>query len=123
MDIPAALQTQLLEGRVVLVLGAGASREATPSGTLAPSSQELARLLSDKFLGGKYRDGHLARVAEYCISESDLVTVQEYIRRLFDGLEPSAAHKLLPMFHWRTLATTNYDRLIERAYDLTPIRK
>jgi hypothetical protein len=68
-------------------------------------------------LGGKHKDLSLDQVGEYAISESDLVSVQEYLRELFEPFQPTDAHQLLPSFRWAGLATTNYDRLIERAYE------
>lgn len=56
-------------------------------------------------------------VAELAISESDLGTVQEYIRTVFTDLQPARFHDLLPTFKWTAIATTNYDLVIERAYD------
>jgi hypothetical protein len=42
MEIPEALLTQISEGRVVLLLGAGASLDAqTSDGKKAPSTNEL----------------------------------------------------------------------------------
>ena len=118
MEIPSYLETQIREGKVVLFLGAGASREARDAaGLKAPTGSELRDLLSEKFLGGKHKDLSLDQVGEYCISESDLVSVQEYIRQLFEPFLPTKAHLLLPSFRWAGLATTNYDRLIERAYE------
>ncbi|MFZ5861746.1 MAG: SIR2 family protein [Nitrospirota bacterium] len=77
-------------------------------------------MLSKTFLGGKYQDLPLNQIAEYAISETDLVTVQEYIRKLFEVFKPTPAHQLMCTFTWRGLATTNYDRLIEQAYETTP---
>lgn len=56
------------------------------------------------------------QVAEYAINESDLVTVQTYIRSLFGDLKPTPAHLKLPRFDWYGLATTNYDTLVEDAF-------
>ena len=54
MDIPAHLEAQVRDGRVVLILGAGASREAQgPDGRTVPNADELAVLLANQFLGGK----------------------------------------------------------------------
>jgi len=120
MDIPSYLEAQIRDGKVVLFLGAGASREGRDKdGNPPPSGKQLAALLSDKFLGGKYRDYPLNQVGEYASSESDLTTVQEYIRGLLEGLEPSPAHRLMCSFLWWGIATTNYDRLAERAYETT----
>ena len=56
-------------------------------------------------------------MSEYAISESSLVHVQDFIRSLFESLEPASFHQLLPTFRWHGLATTNYDRVVEKAYD------
>jgi hypothetical protein len=117
MEIPPYLEEQVSSGKVVLILGAGASYRALDSnGKTAPSSNDLRDLLADRFLGGKLKSRSLSQVAEYAIGESDISTVQDYIRSLFDPLQPTEAHKLLPTFRWWGLATTNYDRIIETAY-------
>lgn len=119
MDIPSDLVNQVREGRVVIFLGAGASCTAvTKDGQPCPTTPELGRKLSDKFLGGYLRDGHLSQIAaEYAISETDLGRVQSFIRDMFRPLQPTNAHKLLPKFIWHGLVTTNYDMLIEEGYD------
>lgn len=118
MDIPDYLEQQLKEGKVALCLGSGASLEARDAkGKGPPTGRILAELLANKFLGGKYKDSPLAQVAEYAISESDLGQVQSFIRDLLEGLQPTAAHLAMTTFPWYGIATTNYDRLIERAYE------
>lgn len=117
MDIPPFLETQIREGKVVLALGSGASYDAKDkNGKRPPMGNGLRDLLCDKFLGGNYKDLSLAHVSELAISESDLVTVQDYIGSIYEIFSPTEAHKLLSTFSWWGLATTNYDRLIENAY-------
>lgn len=117
MEIPSVLLSEIREGNVVLMFGAGASMESTDSkGRRAPSSKELGKKLSDKFLGGKFTNYALAQISEYAINESTPYDVQKYICDLFKPLEPSKSHRLLPTFRWRGLATTNYDLLVEKAY-------
>ena len=117
MEIPGDLLNQVRDGRVVLFLGAGASRDSiTTDGRNCPTTTELGHLLSDEFLGGYLRDGQLSQIAEYAISESDLGRLQTFVRRIFLPFLPTEGHKLLPKFVWRGLATTNYDLLIETAY-------
>jgi tetratricopeptide (TPR) repeat protein len=117
MDIPSYLEQQVQSGKTVLILGAGASLEARDcNNRRAPRTDELRDMLSEKFLGGKLKNRGLSQVAEYAISESNLIVVQEFIRQQFEGLRPTEAHDLLPTFRWWGLATTNYDRLIETAY-------
>ena len=117
MEIPHNLLRSIELGQAVLVLGAGASMGAlSPSGKPAPTSLELARAIAKRFLGDQFSDRPLSSVAELAISESDLFTVQEFIRSLFQDLEPASFHKLLPTFKWAGLATTNFDLIVQRAY-------
>lgn len=117
MIVPNLLIDSIRSGNAVLVLGAGASVGAVnPTGMPVPMGPDLSRLLAEKFLGGEHANDPLARVAELSISESDLFTVQEYIRALFQDLQPADFHRLLPTFKWAAIATTNYDLVIERAY-------
>ena len=36
---------------------------------------------------------------------------------IFIGFKPAPFHELLPTFRWRAIATTNYDLIVERAYE------
>jgi cold shock CspA family protein len=117
MNLPDFLVDQVREGKVVLFLGAGASRGTVgPSGKKCPTTQELLTRLSDKFLGGKYKTSTLNQVAELAISEASLMDVQVFIRDLFTELHPSSAHAKLPRFDWYGLATTNYDLIVETSF-------
>ncbi len=116
-NIPHALKEAVREGQAVLFLGAGASIGAvSDDASTPPNGGQLAKMLSDRFLGGEDADNPLSVVAEYSISETDLVTVQEYIRDIFLRYEPADFHLLIPTFKWAAIATTNYDLVIERAY-------
>ena len=116
-QIPDHFITQVREGNAVLFLGAGASRGTTaPNGKQCPVTQSLVNAISDKFLGGKYKSSPLNQVSELAISEANLFDVQSFIRDQFTDLQPSPAHMKLPLFHWYGLATTNYDLLVESAF-------
>jgi SIR2-like domain len=120
VNLPDYLLSQVQAGNAVLFLGAGASRDAkTAAGKRGPTGKELGDMISGKFLGGKYDAYPLNQVAEYAISESNLATVQEFIKNLLDPLEPTAAHLRIGKFVWHGIATTNYERLIEKAYQET----
>ena len=73
-------------------------------------------MIATEFLGGQHADDSLPIVSELAISESDLSTIQDHIRTIFQDIQPSSFHGLLPTFKWAGLATTNYDLVIERAY-------
>lgn len=118
---PEIIPTQLLEairgGRVVLFLGAGASMEANSAdGSSPPSAKQLAKNLSEKFLGEDLGDFGLLRVASIASDTCGQNVVFEHIRSQLKTFRPSPAHKLIPTFRWHTIATTNYDTLIEDAY-------
>lgn len=116
--IPSTLIERIQNKKVVLFLGAGASLSATSKdGKSCPKGCELAKIISDKFLGGKEKDKSLSTVAEYAIEEHSLVEVQEFIKDIFNNFEPAYFHKILPSFYWAGIFTTNYDLIIERAYD------
>jgi NAD-dependent SIR2 family protein deacetylase len=106
--IPSPLVESMKSQRVILFLGAGASMEAG-----APSGDQLRERLARKFFGADMKGYDLMSVAEMAISAHGNASVFEFIRLELDRLEPSDAHKLLPTFRWRTIATTNYDLLIE----------
>ena len=42
--------------------------------------------------------------------------MQTYIRDVFEKFGPADHHKLIPQFRWHSIATTNYDLILEGAY-------
>jgi tetratricopeptide (TPR) repeat protein/cold shock CspA family protein len=117
MELPHQLGEDARQGRIVLVLGAGASVGATDeNGRGAPDAPKLARLISERFLGGKHSNKELAFVSDLAISESDLGTVQEFVADQVRRLRPAPFHLRVPTFRWRGIASTNYDTVIEDAY-------
>ena len=118
MEIPPLLKSNIQEGKVVLMIGAGTSIKAKNNKSEnAPSSKKLGELLAKRFLSNNCKDYPLNQISELAISESDLLTVQEYIREIFEPFEPTDSHRLLSEFNWHGLATTNFDRLVEKAYN------
>ncbi len=118
MEIPKILVDYIRDGQVVLFLGSGASIGAIhPDNIKPPVGPELASLLATKFLGSDFEGRPLEQVAELAISETGLVEVQSFMRDTFKDFAPGAFHKIIPTFRWATIATTNYDLIIEKAYD------
>ena len=123
VDIPPALIDAIKEQRAVLFLGAGASRNAKhPKGDQIPQGDRLRDLICGKFLGGKLMQRPLNAVAAMAASEAGLAAFQTYILDLFMPFEPADFHLLIPKFRWRTIATTNFDLIVERAYESVPTR-
>ena len=118
MDIPNYLISEIKAGNAVLFFGAGVSYGARNNkNETVPLGNSLRDMISDKFLGGKYKDRPLDIVAGMAVSESDLHKVQDFIKNIFMDYEPAEYHKIIPTFRWRALYTTNYDLIIEKAYD------
>lgn len=130
MEIPASLIQEVKNGSAVLFLGSGASMGAIDkSGKSMLGVTDLIDQISDRFLGGNEKKCSLASVAEFAESEADLVTLQYFVRELFEDYEPANFHLKIPHFKWKSIYTTNYDLIIERSYasctnrlqELTPI--
>lgn len=123
VDIPYAIIDEVSRGRGSLFLGAGASKEAG-----FPGSSELSNFLSDKAgskLSKELKDKPLDFVAErlYSAEGYGKQWVRSQIISLFNQFHktakspPSEAHYAITTIKWRTIFTTNYDRLIEISYD------
>jgi hypothetical protein len=118
MEIPKILLDFIKDGQVVLFLGSGATYGAIhPDGKKPPLGQELADIIAKKFLGDDYLGYSLQQIADFSISETDLYSVQSYIAEIFNGFYPAEFHNSIPQFIWKAIVTTNYDLIIERAYD------
>ncbi|WP_460645917.1 P-loop NTPase [Leclercia adecarboxylata] len=117
MDIPHILSQNINSGRVVLFLGSGATIGAkTQSGKEAPKGNDLANILSKEYFGEEKTTKTLSSVAELAISETDIHTVQQFVKNYFDEFEPAEFHLKIPTFRWIAIYTTNYDLVIEKAY-------
>ena len=117
MDLPANLVQEVKRGNAILFLGAGAAMGAnSESGEPMLGVTQLINELSVRFLGGDAQKSSLASVAELAISESDLVTVQHFLCELFEVYQPADFHFKIPLFKWKSIYTTNYDLIVERAY-------
>lgn len=119
--IPSVLLDAIKDQRAVLFLGAGASRNAKhPDNTKIPQGDNLRDLICDKYLGGELKDKPLNAVSAMAASEAGLGAFQLFIRELFLPFEPADFHLLIPKFRWRAIATTNFDLILEKAYQSAP---
>ncbi|MCZ7601383.1 MAG: SIR2 family protein [Melioribacteraceae bacterium] len=117
MKIPDSLINDINHGRVILFLGAGASIGAKhPRNEQIPIGDKLKELICDKFLGRQYKNESLDWVGELAIDQSSLIEVQSFIHEIFNVFTPSEFHLIIPKFNWRAIFTTNYDLILETAY-------
>jgi hypothetical protein len=117
-DLPLGLRQVLESGDCVLFIGAGVGGHLKrPDGSTAPDGRQLAKDLSAHFgLGTTSTD--LAKVAELIEIRKDRSVLETFVKRSLADLEPDAVFRWLTTFRWRAIFTTNYDRAVERAYDL-----
>ncbi|MCI0565457.1 MAG: SIR2 family protein, partial [Nitrososphaera sp.] len=88
-----------------------------PRGQPPPVATDLGKLIANEYLGPEYYDEPLSIVAELAISEASLPKVQRFIASRFQEVYPSDFHRLIPTFKWAGLASTNFDLVVERAYE------
>ncbi|MEM1393886.1 MAG: SIR2 family protein [Cyanobacteria bacterium P01_C01_bin.38] len=118
MELPEILISSVQSGQVVLFLGTGVSLvRQVSNGKHAPSLDSLGDALSKRFLNGEYSQESLQWITELAISETDLGTVQDFIANHFRDIQPADFYSILPTFRWRGIITTNFDRLVETAYE------
>ena len=118
VELPHLLVDAIKSQRAVLLLGGGASTECKDqNGQEPPDGPKLRDALAKKFLGTTNETRDLMTVAELAISSgAGEPAVFDEIDAMFKGFPSSVAHKTLPEFNWRGLATTNYDLFVEQAY-------
>jgi tetratricopeptide (TPR) repeat protein len=104
--------------RCVLFLGAGASKEArNGDGAKPPDANQLRDILANRFFKKEMPNRDVMAVAEMAIAISgSAAQIYEEVRKAFTGFAPQTAHRLIPTFGWKAMATTNYDTIIEDSY-------
>jgi SIR2-like domain len=121
--LPQALINDIAKGRVVLMLGAGASYGASNASNTrkAPMGTELAKLIQAEFFPGRKEFGtaDLDYISELAISTTNAGRVQRFIREQFLDLEPTDSIIALTDYVWHGISTTNYDLLVEKAFEKT----
>lgn len=124
ISLPIPLVEAVKAQRCVLFLGAGASKEArNAKDETPPDANQLRDILADRFFKKPMTNRDVMAVAEMAIATSGSAPqVYEEVRRAFTGFAPQEAHKLIPTFNWRAIATTNYDTIVEEAYKEVPTR-
>lgn len=117
-EIPPVLLQTIRDQKAVLFLGAGASFGAShPDRKKVPSGDGLRDLICDQFFGGRLKDRTLLAVSAMALNEAGFIDFQSFIRTIFDKFEPADYHRLIPTFRWRAIASTNFDLILERAYE------
>ena len=117
MDLPLGLRTAIQSGRAVLFVGSGIGYEAQDQkGDCAPDGRGLAAELAAKF-GIHDASDDLAEVAGIVELRKGRAELVAFLAKRLADLEPSEHVLSLLSHRWGAIFTTNYDRVIERAYE------
>ncbi len=114
MKIPEALVSKIKARKCVLFLGAGAS---VSSG--GPTGSELAEYIRDHVVqdDNDYDEDFLLYIETLLTSEkASRKAIEKGIKERFESLKPSLGYEKLSCLPWKAIYTTNYDHLIELAY-------
>lgn len=118
IELDAGLVDRVATGKAVLFLGAGASIGAKRTdGSGIPDAGELGRRIATKFLGPGYDNADFKTICDFAASARSGREVQEFIHDQLEKFAPAPFHLLIPKFAWSGLATTNYDLVLEDAYE------
>lgn len=123
-ELPHTLIDAVRDQRAVLFLGAGANIGAShPKDRKVPVGTDLRDIICDKYFGGSMKTKSLMSVSAFAANEVGLVAFQKFIREVFEPFGPAEYHHLIPSFRWKAIASTNYDLIIERAYENSALQE
>lgn len=110
---------------MVLFLGSGINFECrNSSNERAPVGTELAKLIKEKFLPGEALPDDLQMVSACVETRESRRHLDRFIYDYLMDFEPcDYVLKKIPSFVWRRIYTTNYDILLEKAYQSEPQTK
>jgi hypothetical protein len=119
------IRDRLMRGKVIPFLGAGASLIArqpgqswsSPDCAFLPKTDELARYLEEKSNFPSDALPELTRVAQYFDGVNGRGGLDEVLHEVFaKSYQPGPLHHFLAEFSNLLIVTTNYDDLLERAF-------
>ena len=111
------LVTQCASGRCVLFVGAGLSLACVDDGGRhGPTGPQLAEELAQRFLGESAAKRPLSLIAEFSLTNASKGDIDHAVAERLGGLRPTDAIGVLPIVPWRSIFTTNFDTIIEQAY-------
>lgn len=123
MPLDANLTEEVKSGRAVLFLGAGASLGASDGkGHTIPGTEQLGKAIADSFLGPGVTDLDFVQICDYAATAKSGRELQRFIHDTLTPFQPARFHKKISTFHWAGMATTNFDLVVERAYEQEPAR-
>ena len=115
---PKPLLDDLVQGRLVPIVGAGLSRNAvTPAGIVMPIWDDLGKALAAEMPDYSY-SAALDAISAYAHEYSRTKLVERLSELLLiDRAHPGKAHRAFCSIPFDVVCTTNFDFLLERQYD------
>lgn len=119
IEIPLGLRAAIESGECVLFIGAGLGKHVVDSsGKPAPDGKALAEELAKKYNIDTEGEFDLAKVSQIVELHKGRADLEEFMRKRLAGLTPDDSFKWLFQQRWKAIYTTNYDSVIQRAYEL-----
>lgn len=119
-EIPLGLKNSLESGECVLFIGAGiGSHLKKPDGSKAPNGGALAEELANHFEIDTEEEYDLAKVSKIVEIREGRAELIAFLKKCLKDLQPDSTMQWLCSLRWKAIFTTNYDRGIQRAYELT----
>lgn len=120
-DLPLPLRHAIESGECVLFVGAGIGGNVrAPDGSPAPDGVTLAKELAEYFSIDAGGESDLAKIAEVVQLRKGRTELEAFLKGRLAELEPDENLRWLFSLRWKAIFTTNYDSVIERAYELNP---
>jgi len=120
-SLPLPLRHAIESGECVLFVGAGIGGNVKDAaGQPAPDGTALAKELAQRFSIDDGGESDLAKIAEVVQIRKGRKELESFLRERLSGLEPDENLRWLFSLRWKAIFTTNYDWVIERAYELSP---
>lgn len=116
---PKPFLEDLIYGRVLPIIGAGFSKNAIfPTGKSIPDWDQLGREFADSISGYNY-NGAIDAISAFQHQFSRVRMIEKLTDLLLTReIKPGNAHKAFCKLPFQTVATTNFDFLLEQAYSL-----
>lgn len=118
IDLPLPLRSALEAGTCTLFIGAGIGHYAVDAdGNPAPDGPTLAQELADHFGISIGAQRELSKVAQLVVARRGRDELDSFLTKRLAQLEPDESLVWLLQRTWKAIFTTNFDHLIERAYE------
>lgn len=119
LELPLGVRRILESGEGVLFIGAGIGEHLKDAeGKHAPDGEMLARELADYFSIDPVGVFDLAKISQIVELRRGRTELENFVRNRLANLEPDKTLQQLFSMRWKAIYTTNYDRGIQRSYEL-----